>query len=241
MEVKIDNLIINYDCDGEGENIVLLHGWGANKYTWNDLYSHLTKNYKVYRFDLPGFGESPEPEKSLSITELTEIFHEVFMKLNISSPILLGHSYGGRIVIKYASLYDVQKIILVDSAGIKQKLNFKKKFKIKTYKLLKKLNIKWIKMGSKDYQSATAVMREMIVKAINEDLSPILKDIKSQTLIMWGENDTVTPLKDARTLNDNIKNSGLVIIEKAGHFPYIENKRFFTIVLDSFLSTDINV
>lgn len=237
MEVKINNLKIAYDCDGEGENIILLHGWGANRYTWDKVYKHLIKNYKVYRFDLPGFGDSPEPEEAISIDELGDILNELCIRIKIDNPIILGHSYGGRIAIKYASKYNLKKLILVDSAGIKHKVKFKNRFKIRLYKILKKLHIN-VKMGSSDYKQASPVMKSMIVKAINDDLTSILEKIKVPTLIIWGENDTATPLNDAKILNEKIKNSGLVVIDKVGHFPYIENYQYFIIVLDSFLGYD---
>ncbi len=170
---------------------------------------------------------------------MADIIHLFCLKLNIINPILLGHSYGGRIAIIYASKYDVYKLVLVSSAGIKQKLKLSKKFKVKIYKLLKKSHIN-VKMGSSDYQNADNVKRIMLVKAVNLDLGKYLEKIKTPTLLIYGKNDEVTPLKLGYEIKNKIINSSLIEMEECSHFPYLERPNIFSLILMSFLVGENN-
>ncbi len=198
----------------------------------------LSNNFEVYLIDLPAFGKS-SIGIPLGVEEIADIIHLFCLKLNIINPILLGHSYGGRISIIYASKYDVEKLVLVSSAGIKQKLKLSKKFKVKIYKILKKCHIN-IKMGSNDYKNADNVKRIMLVKAINLDLGKYLEKIKTPTLLIYGKNDKVTPLKLGYEINKKIANSSLIEMEECGHFPYLERPNIFSLILMSFLVGENN-
>lgn len=234
IKTYIEGINISYDCVGEGVPIILLHGWGANKNTFRSLAEYLSDRFKVYSIDLPGFGDT-EIGLPLNLFEVTDIIHQFCNEMNIDNPILLGHSYGGRIGIIYASKYKVRKLILVSSAGIKEHLNFKKRMKIKIYKLLKKHHIN-IKMGSKDYIDSDNVKRRMLIDAVNTDLIREMNKIDNvEVLLIYGENDKTTPLEIARKIEANIKNSALVTIENAEHFPYLEQPTIFKLILDSFL------
>lgn len=173
----------------------------------------------------------------MDVLDVSEVLREFIVKLNIDNPIILGHSYGGRIAIVYASKYDVKKLILVSSAGIKQKLKISKRVRIKIYKAFKKAHLP-VKMGSADYQNADNVKRIMLVKAVNLDLSEYMQKIIVPTLLIYGEDDKVTPLEVARKINHNIKNSSLITIESCGHFPYLERFNYFSLILMSFLVGD---
>ncbi len=215
-----------------------MHGWGASLLTFNKLIDVLSNNYKVYAIDLPGFGQS-EVGVPFSVEEVADLIYSFTLEMAISNPILLGHSYGGRVAIVYAAKYQVKKLVLVSAAGIRQKLRFSKKLKIKIYKMLKKCHLP-IKMGSTDYQNADNVKRIMLVKAVNQDLSEFMVKIKSPTLLIYGVCDDVTPLKLAEQIKSKIKNSVLIKIEECGHFPYLERASYFSIILMSFLLGDSN-
>ena len=142
-------------------------------------------------------------------------------------------------------------MILVDSAGIKKRLSFLSRIKIKIYKLKKwwyKLTKNVVKFnnlinnsGSYDYKMASPVMKQTLVKVINEDLKPYLKKIEVETLIIWGRDDKETPIKDALIMNKLIKNSGLVTLENTGHFPYLENKHTFNIIISNYLGVKYDI
>ncbi|MBD5390809.1 alpha/beta hydrolase [bacterium] len=221
---------------GSGKDLILLHGWGASLLTFSKLAKTLSSNFKVYSIDLPGFGES-SIGVPLSVEEVAGIIHEFVIQLGINSPILCGHSYGGRVAIVYASRHAVSKLVLISSAGIKQKLKFSKWFKVRVYKILKKCHLP-VKMGSSDYQNADNVKRIMLVKAVNTDLRKEMKMIAAPTLLLYGTNDTVTPLSLGYQIKENIHNSELIELEECGHFPYLERPSIFSIILTSFLVED---
>lgn len=156
------------------------------------------------------------------------------MHLGLDAPILCGHSYGGRVAIVYASKYSVEKLVLISSAGIKQRLKFSKWFKIRVYKILKKCHLP-VKMGSTDFQNADNVKRIMLIKAVNTDLKEEMKMITAPTLLLYGTKDTVTPLSLGYQIKACIHNSYLVELEECGHFPYLDRPSIFSIILMSFL------
>lgn len=236
MQIKIDGVMVNYEKSGAGKDIILLHGWGMDLHTFDNLTRELNEDFTVYQVDLPGFGLSnlPYPFK---IDDYVELINEFCCSLKIKEPIILGHSFGGRIALKYASTYKVHKLIIVASPGIKEKFNFIKFIKIRTYKILKKMKIN-VNMGSKDYKMASPILKQTLVMAVNEDLSLYLSNIKAPTLLIYGQKDNVVPIYIGKKLNNMIKNSGLVIVPNAKHFPYIEKFRYFLIVMKHFLLGD---
>ncbi len=249
MNYKYDELKINYNIIGTGPPIIMLHGWGANYHTFDYLANTLKDNFTIFLIDLPGFGMSDEPRYIYDLNNYVHFLHTFIEELQIDSPILLGHSFGGRIIIKYASRYnDISKIILIDSAGIKHKMPLSKKIQILKYKFLKKYyritkNItKYNELinssGSIDYINSTPIMKGVLSKVVKEDLKKYLKKIKNETLIIWGKEDLETPYSDALYMNKTIKNSGLVTIEESGHFPYLERKKYTSIIINKYLEDD---
>ena len=191
----------------------------------------------MYALDLPGFGES-EVLMPLSVDEVSDVVYDFVSILSIDKPIILGHSYGGRVAISYASKYPISKLVLVSSAGIRQKLKIAKRMKIKLYKVLKKCHLK-VRMGSKDYLNADNIKKAMLVKAVNKDLQEEMKKITSPTLLIYGKDDNVTPLDMGYKIKDNIKDSFLVELDNCGHFPYLERFSIFSLILNSFLVGDV--
>ncbi len=224
---------MNYVVEGTGTPILLLHGWGASLLTFTRLSKSLSSQYKVYSISLPGFGES-EIGVPLSVADIADVIRAFVLDQKIENPILLGHSYGTRVAAIYASKYPVQKLILVSAAGLKQKLKFSKRLKIRIYKIFKKCHLP-VKMGSTDYQNADNVRRIMLVKAVNYDLSGAYKKIKVPTILIYGTKDSVTPLSLGYKIQKLIANSYLLEIEECGHFPYLERESVFTLILMSFL------
>lgn len=252
MNIKIRNLNINYIEKGEGDTLLLLHGWGSKLDLFNNIIDHLSKEYKVIALDMPGFGKSDEMNEAWNVDNYADFIIEFVETLKISKLSILGHSFGGRIIIKLANRgnlsFYIDKLILVDAAGIK---HASKKLSLKTriYKFLKIIvsnnlikkifpnaleNLKQ-KFGSEDYRNASKIMRETMVKVINEDLTYLLPNIKQSTLLIWGDKDTATPIEDAILMEEKIKDSGLVTIKGAGHFSFLENPYLVNSVLDSFL------
>jgi pimeloyl-ACP methyl ester carboxylesterase len=236
MKIKISDLNINYVSyinEDNKKNIILLHGWGSNLNIFNFIISSLKDNYNVYAIDLPGFGESDMPNNPLWINDYSLIIKKFIEYFNIDNPILIGHSFGGRIIIKLLSKFklDVNKIVLIDSAGIRPKRTIKYYFKIYLYKFLKLfkhiLGIKYLNyirklFGSSDYNMVNDVLKKTLINTVNEDLKKDLSNIDKETLIVWGENDNITPVKDAKVINKLVVNSGLVILKNAGHYSFLD-------------------
>ena len=223
-----------YQEYGKGEPLIFLHGWGQSHETFLPFIKHFN-DYRVVLVDLPGFGKSLEPIY-YDLDYYAQELHALVIEKGYEKPIIVGHSFGGRVAIKYASKYDVSKLVLVDSAGIKHH-DFRYYCKIYWYKLKKKLGLH-PKGGSTDYQNASSIMKKVLISVTNESLISSMKNISCSTLLIFGERDEVTKVADAKVMEKYIRNSGLVVIPEAGHFSYLDKPKYFLLVLDSFLSSD---
>lgn len=235
-----------------GKSLVLLHGWGSDLRTFDPIAAPLEKKFKLYKIDLPGFGKSDPPKKVWGIEDYTVFLEEFVSEHTVKSPILLAHSFGGRIALLYASRNRVHKLILIDAAGIKPKRKLNYYIKVYAYKLSKrafplflgkekakqKINQTREQTGSADYNQASGIMRNILVKVVNEDLKYVMPKIEAPTLLIWGENDTATPVKDAQYMEKKIKDCGLAILKNAGHFSFLDKAYEVNLILDNFLQAD---
>lgn len=259
MYTKIQNLNINYKESGSGqETVVILQGWGTSCEIYNSMASVLGQKYKVIQFDFPGFGDSEEPPCGWNVDKFADFFVEFMQQLAIKKAILIGHSYGGRVIIKLSNRsnlpFEIHKIILVDSAGVLPKKTFRQNMRIKKYKLLKKVaNIPFIyamfkelidewknSQGSEDYKNASPVMKQCLVMAVNEDLTELLSGIKTETLLVWGDKDTATPLSDGELMEKKIPDAGLAVIKGAGHFSFLDQPVIFEKIISSYLGIGVH-
>jgi len=252
----VDNIRINYEQKGSGDLIVLLHGWGSNIKPFSNLIDLLSKKYTVVAMDMPGFGESQEPPSAWCVDDYVDFVIKFLADYDAKQVMLLGHSFGGRVIIKLNSRKDlpftVSKVILVDSAGILPPKSNKKSWRTRKYKMgkaflstkimrkiapnaLEKLRVKY---GSADYVAASPLMRQVLVKVVNEDLEPLLPNIKCPTLLIWGVNDTATPLSDGEKMEKLIPDAGLVKLENAGHYSFLEQQFLFNRVMCSFMKIE---
>lgn len=244
MKTKINGIKIEYKDVGKGQNILILHGWGSSSDAFKLMIDHLSTNNRVIALDLPGFGDSEEPKNAMNLDDYIDIVKNFIKEIKIKDPIIIGHSFGGRITIKLAAEKDskLKKIVLIDSAGIR-------KFSKSTLKeiLLKSLN-KTVgklfpsfankmksKVGSADYRNASLVMKETLVNVVQEDLTKHLNKIKASTLLIWGTNDMDTPYSDALIMESLIEDSGIVKVENAGHYSFLDNPYLVHAALDSFI------
>jgi len=242
--VTCDGLSVAYIEQGEGPDLLLLHGWGARAETYRLLIDHLSQNYRVVAPDLPGFGDSEEPKEPFSVDDFADFVLHFCAATGIENPVVMGHSNGGRILIKLLSRegapLNAKKAVLLDSAGIKPKHGVDWYVKVYSYKAAKKLlpglaKKMQGKVGSDDYKAASPVMRQAMVKAVNEDLTDCLPNITVSTLLIWGELDDATPLSDGKLMEQKIPDAGLVTLAGAGHFAFAERWAQCRAVLDAFL------
>ena len=241
-----------YNVEGEGYPVILMHGWGCNHTTLASIEATLSPHMKVYNVDFPGFGESTEPQEVWGVEQYTQLIEELVKAEGIENPVLLGHSFGGRVGIVYASRNAVKKLILTDAAGVKPRRTLKYYYKVYSYKLMKhlvlaiygkekgeaRLDVIRGKKGSSDYKNSSPKMRAIISRVVNEDLKHLMPSIKCPTLLIWGENDTATPLSDAKTMERLIPDAGLVSFPDCGHYSFLENAMQYQAVLRSFLSKE---
>lgn len=251
-QLNLCGVTFNFSVEGEGKPVVLMHGWGCNRTTLARIEQLLVPHFKVYNVDFPGFGKSSEPTSVWGIEDYTHLFEEFLKAEKIENPILLGHSFGGRVGILCSSRNKVHKLILVDAAGIKPKRSLKYYVKVYSYKAVKKLlplifgkakaeeklNAYRKRVGSSDYSQASQMMRAILSKVVNEDLQFAMPKISCPTLLIWGSNDTATPISDARRMEKLIPDAGLVEFPGVGHYSFLENPYQFDAVLNSFLEKD---
>lgn len=255
MDTVINGIRINYLTAGQGEPILLLHGWGSSIVPYHQLIDFLSKKYFVIALDMPGFGGSEEPMVPFCVDDYVDFVLDFLKQFDIRNLSLVGHSFGGRVIIKMVNRnlpFDIDKIVLVDSAGIKPQISKKKNMKQRCFKIgkwfltqkipaklfpnaLEKLRLKF---GSADYAAASPLMRQCLVKVVNEDLTHLLHGIQAPTLLVWGENDTATPLADARIMEARIPNAGLAVIKNAGHFSFVEQPYIFRSIMASFFEVE---
>lgn len=256
MAIEYDIKKINFIREGKGKKVLLLHGWMANIKSFQPVFEKLSKNFDTIALDFPGFGKSEMPPVTWDIYDYAKIIYQFVIENNFYPCTIIGHSFGGRVAIIIGSRYSniVDKIILVDSAGLKPKRNLKYYLKIYSYKLIKnsvkliciilkkdfnsniqkvkeKLNIK----GSSDYENSKD-LKDIFVKVVNQDLKEDAKKINKPTLIIWGDKDYDTPLYMAKKLNKLIKDSGIVILENAGHYSYLDQFSKFINVVNYFIN-----
>ena len=255
MQTIVNNWNINYEVMGEGNPVVLLHGWLTDIETMRPLAESLKNNFKVYLVDIVGFGKSDLPDKPLNTDDFGNFLKELLKSLEIEKPILIGHSNGGRIIINAVGreLVDPRKIVLIDSAGIKPKRSIGYYIKISVVKVGKaflnmlpdKGKIKSFKekmansVGTEDYKNSAQVLKETMKTILNEDQTKYLPNIKVPTLLIWGSLDTATPISDARKMEKLIPDSGLVEYPNSSHYSYLENIGNVRVVLNEFLKNDI--
>lgn len=254
MNIYVNGLNINYEVSGEGKTVILLHGWLCSLETMKPIAQALEKKFKVYNVDLPGFGKSDMLQETYNTNMFGDFLNNFIEQLKIHNPILIGHSNGGRTIINYAGrkLGKIDKIVLIDSAGIKPKRTIGYYVKVYTFKFLKKFlsvfpNVEMFnnirervigKFGSSDYKNSSEVLRRTMSTIINEDQTEILKNINVPTLLLWGENDEDTPLTDGKLMEENIQDAALVTIKNAGHFSYIDSLNECMEIIKSFLKEE---
>lgn len=250
-KIRIDGLALNYDETGPdgAPAVILMHGWGCNHTTVASIANAINKNMKVYSLDLPGHGKSQEPPEPWGTGNFATLIEKFIKTLEIENPVLIGHSFGGRVSILVASKNKISKMVLVDAAGIKAHHSLKYYLKVYSFKTAKrilpfilgkkqadKIIDAWRgKAGSADYRQSSPMMRAVMSICVNEDLKEVMPSIKAPTLLIWGENDTATPISDAKTMERLIPDAGLVSFPECGHYSFLDNPGQFRAVIQSFL------
>lgn len=240
------------------EKIVILHGWDPTKSVskgFIPLAEILAKKLRVEIIipDLPGFGQSPLPhrkyiksdygelcensreageimQKGWSVWDYSDWLEEFLKKLELENPILYGHSFGCRIILRFLMRNQdfTGKIILTAAAGIRLPLSLRQKFSkvlAKAFPLAKKVIPRKIQnfavkkvFGARDWGNCPEAMKETFQKVIAEQcIRENLREINKDVLLIWGKEDSVTPLEAGRIFRQKLKNSRLKVLLKGRH------------------------
>jgi pimeloyl-ACP methyl ester carboxylesterase len=249
-QIIVNNLLINYyslnDSKANVQTLLFLHGWRSSAQAWQGIISRIKdQESRIVALDLPGFGGSQTPVQPFSVEDYCSIVEEFVNKLGLQNVVAVGHSFGGRVGIKLAATRPglIRKLVLVDSAGFATS-NARKSFLgiiakcVKPFfrsAFMQPLRRKiYQTIGAEDYVE-TPELQQTFVNVINEDLSGFFKDIHLPTLIVWGKNDSDTPVQFADRMHQGIANSELVILPKAGHFSFLDQPQIFAETLLKFI------
>jgi pimeloyl-ACP methyl ester carboxylesterase len=247
--IIIENLNTKYYEFGKGsETVVLIHGWGQSHAFWGDIIDKLRDKYHIFSLDLPGFGLSDEPKSIWNIDDYATFIHQFVVKLAINDTIIIGHSYGGRIAIAYASRYPISCMVLYSTGGgIPEKSLMKTLYRgvfIKLGKhifpnLLYKSHASIFKPNS--YENRVLVHTDRSRRMLDiytqkpQDLRETMTKIQTKTLILTGGKDHITNPALGRELSQRIKHSTYVEIPDATHFAHLESPQAFYSALEKFL------
>jgi pimeloyl-ACP methyl ester carboxylesterase len=237
---------------GAGYPVLLLHGWGCSSETMQPVFNHLAADFHVYNFDLPGFGMSPEPPSAWDTNDYAALLENFIHEKCGKPPILIAHSFGGRLSLRLAAKGIPHKMILTGCAGLKAHRGPDYYAKVYTYKAAKGflslpglsgkkeelLNKARSKSGSTDYRQASEVMRAVFVKTVNEDQTANLPKITAPTILFWGEKDTATPLVDGQLMEKKMRDAALIVKNGGTHYAFLEFLPEFLAITDSFLKSE---
>ena len=244
MNINIGGVDANYRERGEGDCLLLLHGWGVDSRIFEKLIEEFSPSYRVTAPDLPGFGTSGDPTAVWGVDEYAAWVLKFMDALHIERATVLGHSFGGRLAIRIASdpatAGRIEKLILTGSAGLRRKRPLKGRIRGWLFRTLSRLfpNLREKfarKFASRDYLAASPLLRQCLIKVVTNDLAPLLPKIPHQTLLIWGRDDTETPVADGYTMKSLIPASRLEVLDRAGHFAFLNRPEEFHRLMKEFL------
>ncbi|MFP7296245.1 alpha/beta fold hydrolase [Neobacillus niacini] len=260
--VQVGDLSIYYQMEGNGEPLVLLHGMSNNSQSWKEQIQVLKKHFTVIAWDAPGYGKSSDPaEEFRYFNEFAHILNGMLEQLKLEKIYLLGHSMGAAVALEFCILYanKVKKLILADptrgAAALdpeenELKLN-NRLFSIKNLHpeeiaekrikaLLSPYATKEVFQRVKEImiQIRPAGYRSVAYSLYHQNQMKLLSQIGVPALIICGELDSVTPVKESRAIDEELLNSQLVIIPKSGHLCYQEKPEEFNSIIIEFLNKE---
>lgn len=229
--VSINSIILD-SSSAKRPPLVMLHGWNRSADDLYPLAELLSPYMKVHALDLPGFGSSDLPDGDWDTQQYADRILKYLDDNSLTKVNLFGHSFGGRISIRLASAQPdkIENLILTGSHGLKRKRTTLEELRVRGIPKLGKI-VKMIdkfsglklyqdkfipRFGSKDYQAAGA-LRGTLVKTVKEDQTEQARKIKTPTLLLWGEDDTETPLEMGIRFNQLISGSRLIAFPFRGH------------------------
>ena len=247
MFFEHDGVRIHYEVKGEGAPLLLLHGWGGKIESFLPVIRDFSDKKQVIALDFPGHGESAEPGRVWGVPDFTEAVYQLIRHLGIEKLDVVAHSFGGRVAIYLASHHPecVNRMALTGCAGIPNK-GTGRAIKKKLFGALKGLADSEFAqktglreaavklMGSADYRALSPEMRKTFSAVIEQDLTEYLPEIQCPVILVWGVNDTETPIWMGEIMEQKIPDAALIRFNGAGHFAYLDLYPQFRAILESF-------
>ncbi|MBN1679709.1 MAG: alpha/beta hydrolase [Anaerolineae bacterium] len=251
---SIQNLLAGVCVVGEGCPVLALHGWGGEIQSFWPVAERLApKGYQVHLLDLPGFGKSDLPPEPWAVADYMRFVLAYLDANKLERVSILGHSFGGRISLMLAAKHPerVNKMVLAASAGLRTQPTLRHRIlqigariirqlleTLRLYAWRDRLQERFNRrFASEDYLTA-GPLRDTFVRVINEDLTPIARQIQAPTVLIWGDQDTETPLWQGRRLEELIPDAGLIVFQGTGHFAYQQHIGDYIRIVDHFLSSE---
>jgi pimeloyl-ACP methyl ester carboxylesterase len=236
---------------GEGPPVVVLHGWGGRLESMIPIADCLHDRFLTVALDLPGFGESQMPPEAWGSEEYAQHVAAVLESMGIARAHFVGHSFGAKASLCLAAARPdmVDKLVVAGSPGLRASPSLEARIKrvvSRTARSVGRLGAPgralrdsiYRRIASRDYREA-GELRPILVRVVNEDLADALTKIASPTLLVWGVGDHDVPVTMARRMEKLIPDAGLVTLEGAGHFSYLDQPaRFCRIVRHFFLGEE---
>lgn len=236
---QINSHRVCFEQFGKGKDIVFLHGWGASRSAFLFVAKRLCLNYRVTVLDFAGFGDSQTPSKPYSVKKYADDVVKLLDICDIERATLVGHSFGGRVATEIAVNNSnlVERLVLIDSAGIKPRRKPAYYVKVALHKMLKKLGKKGLK-GSSDYAVLSDEMKKTFVNVVGYDQRKDICKILQPTALFWGKKDKETPLYMYRFFLKHVEGSQGFLLD-GGHFSYVDDfAKFMAILLAYLKETD---
>lgn len=229
------------------------HGWGQSHASFLPLCEPLQNLGQHRLIDFKGFGQSDAPPEDWGTAEYADDI-AAFIKAQTDQKIIwVGHSFGCRVGLQLAARHPelVSGLFLIAAAGLPRKRPLLKKLYFKTriaaYKFLKKLipfglPEDWLKkrFGSADYNNASGAVRKIFVRVVNEDLSEIAKTVSCPVQLVYGENDSETPVEIGQRFARLIPNADLIVLKNQDHYSVLGAGRHQVVrALKTFIETQV--
>jgi len=256
MDFELNGAVMHYERLGEsGRPLVLLHGWGCSIETMSPIMRDLSADHRVLAVDFPGHGKSPEPPAAWEVTEFAELTYALLKKEGLLGADVIAHSFGGRVSLYLAAEHEdaLGRLLLTGCAGIPNKPSNKLSMRTRVYKALRTVADNRLtravfgntvdawrealiqRFGSADYKALTPSMRQTFNRVLKQDLTYCLEKIKNPTLLIWGENDTATPIWMGEKMEREMADAALIRFEGGSHFAFAEQYGRFIAIAREFL------
>ena len=224
IDTPLGSFELAYELTGpiEGDKVLMLHGWGANKELMLKAFGPHAHSWRTLYLDLPGFGKSSEPKEGLDSEGYLQIVRAFLAAVDFDPKVVVGHSFGGKI----ATLLEPELLVLLASAGIPKTKSLRVRLKIALAKVLRPLKSHWVRklLMTQDAQGYSEVMYATLKRVVDEDFSARFAARNKPTLICWGQNDTATPLASGLRLRALIPASGWFVFE-GDHFFFLSHAK----------------